>query len=51
VLDAWVVDDTDAALLPRLDTSGLTAVSTDLIMRDPAATGRFIQYGVKLATE
>jgi LPPG:FO 2-phospho-L-lactate transferase len=51
VLDAWVVDDTDAGLLPRLDASGLTAVSTDLIMRDPSATGRFIQYGVKLATE
>ena len=51
VLDAWVVDDTDAALIPRLTDAGLTAVSTDLIMKDPAATSRFIQYGVKLGTE
>ena len=51
VLDAWVIDDTDAGLLPRLADGGLTAVSTDLMMRDPAATSRFIQYGVKLATE
>ncbi|MBO0811426.1 MAG: 2-phospho-L-lactate transferase [Microlunatus sp.] len=51
VLDAWVVDDADAGLLPRLTAAGLTAVSTDLIMKDPAATARFIQYGVKLATE
>ena len=51
VLDAWVIDDTDTALLPRLAAGGLTAVSTDLMMSDPAATSRFIQYGVKLATE
>ena len=51
ILDGWVIDDTDAALLPRLTEAGLTAVSTDLIMKDPAATSRFIQYGVKLATE
>lgn len=51
VLDAWIVDSADTDALPRLRAAGLVAGSTDLIMKEPAATADFIQHGVKLATE
>ncbi|SDT08437.1 2-phospho-L-lactate transferase [Microlunatus soli] len=51
VLDAWIVDNADAAAVPRLTEAGLAAGSTDLIMSEPAATAEFIQHGVKLACE
>jgi LPPG:FO 2-phospho-L-lactate transferase len=51
VLDAWIVDNADAEAVPGLRRAGLQADSTDLIMKEPAATADFIQHGVKLATE
>jgi LPPG:FO 2-phospho-L-lactate transferase len=51
VLDAWIVDNADAAAVPGLRQAGLQAGSTDLIMKEPAATADFIRHGVKLATE
>jgi LPPG:FO 2-phospho-L-lactate transferase len=51
VLDAWIVDNTDAEGLPDVRAAGLIAGSTDLIMREPAATAAFVDHGVKLATE
>jgi LPPG:FO 2-phospho-L-lactate transferase len=51
VLDGWIVDRADAELVPRLRAGGLISDSTDLIMKEPAATAEFIHHGVKLATE
>ena len=51
VLDAWIVDNADAAVVSTVQAGGLRSGSTDLIMREPAATAEFIQHGVKLACE
>lgn len=51
VLDAWIVDNADADAVEGLRAAGLHAGSTDLIMKEPAATADFIRHGVKLATE
>lgn len=51
VLDAWIVDRVDAEQVAGLRAAGLISDSTDLIMKEPAATAEFIQFGVKLATE
>jgi LPPG:FO 2-phospho-L-lactate transferase len=51
VLDAWIVDNADSTAVARLREHDLLAGSTNLIMKDPAATAQFIQHGVKLATE
>lgn len=43
VLDAWLVDETDAALLPAIEAGGIAASAVPLWMRDPqssAALGR-----------
>lgn len=43
VLDLWVMDDADAESTEGLRADGLAAITTDLIMADPAATARFVR--------
>lgn len=53
LLDAWLVDEADAAALPALEGIGLTAASAPLWMRDPdtsaALAGAAIDLGRALA--
>jgi LPPG:FO 2-phospho-L-lactate transferase len=50
VLDAWAMDIADVGSTERVQQSGLRAVVTDLIMRDPASTAAFVTYAIKSAT-
>jgi LPPG:FO 2-phospho-L-lactate transferase len=43
VLDLWVMDDSDAGAVDRVRAGGMDAITTDLIMSDPAATARFVR--------
>ena len=47
ILDAWVMDDRDAADAAAVEAAGLPTVVTELIMRDPEATAAFVQLAVK----
>ncbi|PJJ63653.1 2-phospho-L-lactate transferase [Compostimonas suwonensis] len=38
VLDAWLVDETDAAAVPPLEAAGVSSSAVPLWMRDPAST-------------
>ena len=40
LLDAWLVDETDAAALPALDAAGIAARAVPLWMRDPATSAQ-----------
>lgn len=51
ILDGWIVDDADAESVPTIHTSGLASASTDLVMADPAATAKFIEFGVRHVAE
>lgn len=42
ILDAWVVDDSDADAVPALVDSGLDSWATDLVMATPAVTAGFV---------
>ncbi|GAA4113185.1 2-phospho-L-lactate transferase [Nocardioides fonticola] len=48
VLDAWLVDERDAAALPALRAAGLRADAVPLLMHDPAATAAMIAAGLAL---
>jgi LPPG:FO 2-phospho-L-lactate transferase len=50
VLDAWVMDSSDADSAERVQQSGLRPIVTDLIMRDAANTAAFVTYAIKSAT-
>jgi len=50
VLDGWLVDETDAALLPRIEASGLRARAVPLWMRDEATTRQLALDTLTLAT-
>lgn len=43
VLDAWVVDDGDAAAAPGLEAEGLRTIVTGLVMSSPEATAAFVR--------
>jgi LPPG:FO 2-phospho-L-lactate transferase len=47
ILDGWIVDNADAGSVPALRAAGLVSASTDLMMKDPAATAQFIRFGVE----
>ena len=46
VLDAWVLDRSDAGSADRVTDAGLTALVDDLLMRDPDATAAFVRTAV-----
>lgn len=48
VLDAWIVDQSDAATVPALQQAGLRAAATELIMSSPEATADFIRFGLEV---
>jgi LPPG:FO 2-phospho-L-lactate transferase len=50
LLDGWLVDETDAPLLPRLAEAGLAARAVPLLMRDPDATARMAADAIDLVT-
>lgn len=48
VLDAWLVDERDAAALPGLRAAGLRAAAVPLMMTDPTATSAMVAAGLAL---
>ena len=48
LLDAWVVDNADAAAVPGLVADGIATGATDLLMRTPEATADIIRFGLGL---
>lgn len=48
ILDAWVVDTADSAVVDSLTAENLRAGATELLMTSPEATAEFIRFGVGL---
>jgi len=49
LLDAWLVDEADAAALPELRAAGLAAHAVPLWMRDPATSAQLARDALELA--
>jgi LPPG:FO 2-phospho-L-lactate transferase len=49
LLDAWLVDETDAAALPELTAAGIAANAVPLWMRDPATSAQLARDALELA--
>ena len=49
LLDAWLVDETDASALPELREAGLAASAVPLWMRDPETSSRLALDALELA--
>jgi LPPG:FO 2-phospho-L-lactate transferase len=49
LLDAWLVDETDAAALPELTAVGIAANAVPLWMRDPATSAQLARDALELA--
>lgn len=49
VLDAWLVDETDAAALPALEAAGIRAAAVPLWMRDVPTTAAIASEAVTIA--
>jgi len=49
VLDAWLVDETDAAALPELEAAGIRAAAVPLWMSDVAATAQIAAEALLIA--
>lgn len=48
LLDAWVVDDVDRALIPRIEATGLRVGATDSIMTDDAKAEALARFALGL---
>ena len=48
VLDGWLVDDSDAALVPRVEAAGLTCAAVPLLMTDLEATAAMARAALGL---
>lgn len=51
VLDAWLVDETDAAALPALAAAGIRAAAVPLWMTDVTATAQIAAEALRIAAE
>jgi LPPG:FO 2-phospho-L-lactate transferase len=49
VIDAWLIDETDAAAIPALRSAGIRASAVPLWMRDPATSARLAADALALA--
>lgn len=49
VLDGWLVDETDAAQMPRVEAAGVRCRAVPLMMTDPAATAAMAAAAIGLA--
>jgi 2-phospho-L-lactate transferase len=49
VLDAWLVDETDAAAVPALEAAGIRSAAVPLWMTDVPATARIVADAVRVA--
>lgn len=49
VLDGWLVDTADSALVPGIEQAGIRSLAVPLYMTDPATTARMVQEAVDLA--
>jgi 2-phospho-L-lactate transferase len=49
VLDAWLVDETDAAAVPALEAAGIRAAAVPLWMTDVPATARIVADALRVA--
>jgi LPPG:FO 2-phospho-L-lactate transferase len=50
LLDGWLVDETDAGLVPRLEEAGLACRAVPLMMTSPAATAAMAAAAIALVT-
>lgn len=48
LLGAWVVDEIDSALIPRIEAAGLTVGATDTIMRNDEAAEALARFALDL---
>jgi hypothetical protein len=48
LLGAWVVDDADRALIPRIESMGVRAGATDSIMTDDAKAEALARFALGL---
>jgi LPPG:FO 2-phospho-L-lactate transferase len=48
LLGAWVIDETDRHLAPRIEASGVRVGATDTIMRDDTAAERLARFALDL---
>jgi len=51
VLDGWLVDDIDEALVPRVEAAGIRTRAVPLLMRDLDATAAMARQALDLAAE
>lgn len=51
ILDGWLVDESDAALVPDITADGVTTRAVPLLMRDPTATAAMAKAALDLAAE
>lgn len=49
VLDGWLVDEADSALVPGIEAAGIVARAVPLYMTDPDATTRMVEAAVELS--
>lgn len=49
LLDGWLVDDTDAAAVPALESAGIAARAVPLWLRDPETSAQLARDAVELA--
>ena len=50
LLDAWLVDESDAASLGAIEGAGIRAAAVPLWMTDPAATAQIVAAAIGTAT-
>jgi LPPG:FO 2-phospho-L-lactate transferase len=48
VLDGWLVDETDSALVDRVETAGIRCAAVPLLMSDLAATAEMARAALGL---
>ena len=49
LLDAWLVDEADAALIPAIEAAGITVRAVPLWMRDPASSAALARDALAIA--
>jgi LPPG:FO 2-phospho-L-lactate transferase len=50
VLDGWLVDESDAALVPRVESAGIRCAAVPLLMTDVPATAAMARAALGLLT-
>jgi LPPG:FO 2-phospho-L-lactate transferase len=51
LLDGWLVDEVDAAVVPNIDATGITARAVPLWLRDPETSAALARDALALAAD